>query len=168
MKRIFIFCLFLAILSSCATQRRCNRFFPPSIDTVKITTTRDSISVRDTTIFIHLPQIIKTDSILIPCPPTPLTYIPDTAKSETNYAIAKAWFDYPNIQLSLKQKSEFQITLDNAIKEMWHWKNEYMKVSSVIKEKYIPGFYKFCTFAFIGIILAIIGYIAFRLFVLKK
>jgi hypothetical protein len=157
--------LILLILSSCVTQKRCYLKFPPTVDTIKITIIKDSIIYRDTTIFIKLPGELRIDSVEIPCPDVP-GYIPEKVFAETSLAKASAWWQFPNIRLELIQKdTTIERRLDNAIKEAWHWQEEYTKITKTPMEvKVIPGFYKFCTYAFIGMFLALAGYIALRIF----
>jgi hypothetical protein len=165
------FCLFLA-LSSCVTQRACQKHFPPSRDTVRIVTVRDSIVIRDTTVFIKIPGETVHDSVVIPCPDPGPAFIPDTAIVRTDFAIAKAWFQFPTIKLRLTQPdTTLQIRLDNAIKEAWHWKTEYEKITVTpqpIITKYIPGIYKVAFWLWVGVLNTIAGYVAFRIFILKK
>ena len=158
-----------SLLGSCATQRRCAKRFPPTVDTITIVEKRDSIVYRDTTIYVKLPVEIRIDSVEIPCPEVP-NYIPDTVKAETSLAIAKAYWKYPNIKLQLKNKDDsIQVRLDNAIKEAFHWKSEYQKVTVTPQPiKVVPTIYKIALWLWIGVILAIAGYVSFRLFILKK
>lgn len=128
--------LFLTL--SCATRRRCMEKFPVVSNTLRIITTRDSIVVRDTTVFIKIPGEIVHDSVPIPCPPPPASYIPDTAYAETSLTYAKAWWRYPVIKLLLVQKdTTIEQRLDSALKESYHFKSEYLKIKEVItiKEK---------------------------------
>jgi len=164
-KAIFILSIVLAVLSSCVTQRRCNYKFPSKNDTIRIETTRDSIVVKDTTIYIHLPGEVIHDSIEIPCPPPPLSYVPKKVTAETSLARAEAWWSYPVIKLTLVQTdTTIEKRLAGALKESYYWKMEYQKITVTPQPvKYIPGFYRFCTFCFIGLILASLGFVAFKL-----
>ena len=166
---IFVLSLFIAVLAGCATQKRCNTKFPPSVDSIYKYVVKDSIVVKDTTIYIYLPGAVVHDSIEIPCPDPGPAYIPKKVYAETSLAKASAWFQWPNIKLELIQKdTTIEARLENAIKEMYHYKNLYTNVTNTLQPvKYVPGFYKFCTFAFIGICLTLIGYIVLRIFVLK-
>jgi hypothetical protein len=157
--------LVLLILSSCVTQKRCYLKFPPTVDTIKITIIRDSIIYRDTTIFIKLPGELRVDSIKIPCPEVP-GYIPKKVFAETSLAKASAWWQFPNIRLELIQKdTTIERRLDNAIKEAWHWQEEYMKVTEKPQAiKYIPDIYRIALWLWAGVILALGGYISFRIF----
>jgi hypothetical protein len=174
MKTICLFFAFICLFTpfSCITQRKCLQRYPPSRDTIRIERTRDSLVYKDKIIEIKVPGAIKIDSIVIPCPPPPLSYIPDTVRTETEYAKAKAWFKYPNIQLKLFQKqSILQVKLDSAIKESYHWKTEYEKITNTpqpIIQKYIPSIYKVAFWLWIGVILTVAGYVAYRIFILKK
>jgi hypothetical protein len=139
--------------------------FPSVNDTIRVTTVRDSIVYKDTTIYIRIPGKTTIDSIPIPCPPPPVNYIPKKAFAETPLAFATAWWDYPVIRLKLVQK-DTTITerLDSAKKESYYWKTLYEKIHiTPAPVKYVPGFYKFCTFAFIGICIVLIGIIVLKI-----
>lgn len=153
-KGIILLILILSLfLGSCVTQRRCNNKFPPISDTTRITIIRDSIVYKDTIIYIQLPAIVKKDSIIIPCPPPPLAYVPDTAYAETPFAKAKSWWSYPYIKLNLEQKkTTLELRLDSAIKEVYFWKSEYLRIKQTKVVKEIPRIYKtamsICIFIF--------------------
>jgi hypothetical protein len=156
---------FIAILfAGCATQKRCLRRFPPAGKTEYIERVHDSIVYRDTTILIRIAGQKQIDSIPVPCPPPPLEYIPDTAYAETSLALAKAWYNYPNIKLLLVQKdTSLKRQLNDAVKEAYHWKSEYEK-KTVITEpvKFIPGVYKVAFWLWIFIIVSIIGLLVLK------
>ena len=164
-KAIFILSIVLAVLSSCVTQRRCNYKFPSKNDTIRIETIRDSIVIKDTTIYITLPGEVVHDSIEIPCPDPGPAYIPKKVTAETSLAKATAWWSYPVIKLELIQKdTTIEKRLNQALKESYYWKTEYKKIIVTPQpEKHIPGFYRFCTFCFMGIVLAGVGFAGFKL-----
>jgi hypothetical protein len=143
MKKIALIFVIVA-LSGCVTQRRCNIKFPPVNDTIRIEHTRDSIVIRDTTIYISVPGERVVDSVPIPCPPPPPWYVPKKVHAETQYAYAEAWWSYPNIKLLLVQKdTTMQLQLRQAIKEKYYWKSLYEKVHiTPAPVKYIPKIYK--------------------------
>ena len=136
-----IFVLTVFVLSGCATQRRCYEKWSMKPDTITKVVTRDSLVYRDTTIYYHLPGDTVTNEVIIPCPPPPIdNYIPDTARVETEFALAKAWWSYPKIKLYLEQKDKYlRLELDSALRESWHWRYEYLQVKQVLKEKYVPA-----------------------------
>ena len=160
-----IFALILIVFSSgCITQKKCLKKFPASVDTVKIVITKDSIIYRDTTILIHLPGATVTDTVIIPCPPPPPAYVPDTARAETSLAVAKAWWKHPNIVLQLIQKdTTIERRLDSAIMEAYHWRSEYEKVTVTQPVKYIPKFYLITTYIFIGFLVFFMVWVVWRL-----
>ena len=150
--------------SSCVTQKRCNTKFPPQRDTIRIETTRDSIVFKDTTIYVEIPGEIDIDTLVIPCPPPPASYIPKKAHAETSLAEAWAWWSYPIIKLELIQKdTTIEKRLDNAVKEAYRWKTKFEKITVTPEPvKYIPGIYKVALWLWIGVIIAIIGYFALK------
>src|SRR4030042_4401962 len=164
MKRILILSLFLALLSACVTQRRCNYRFPPKNDTIRLESVRDSIIVKDTTIYIQLPGEIVRDSVPIPCPPPPPSYIPERVTAETSLAKASAWWSYPVIKLELIQKdTTIEKRLAGALQESHHWKTEYEKIRiTPAPVKYIPGIYKISLWLWIGVIIGGIIFIVLK------
>jgi hypothetical protein len=155
MRKITVILVMLLLTSSsCVTQRKCNLKFPVQTDTLRIVTVRDSVVYKDATVFIHLPGEIRTDSIEIPCPPPPPSYIPRKVTAETSLAFAEAWWDYPSIKLVLVQKdTTIERRLEDALKEVYQWRNENTFLTKLIKEKYVPKIYKdalrICIFLFI-------------------
>ena len=130
MKYILYLALFVTFAgTSCVTQRKCLSKFPPSRDTIIITNVRDSIVLRDTVIFVTIPGETVYDSVMIPCPEVP-GYIPRKVYAETSLAKASAWWSYPVIKLELIQKdTTIERRLNNAIREAYHWKTEYEKIT---------------------------------------
>lgn len=167
--KLLLYLAVLSLLMSCVTQRRCNTKFPPSVDSVYKYVVRDSIIIKDTTIYIHLPGEVVHDSIQIPCPDPGTTYIIKKVFAETSLARAEAWFQFPNIKLILVQKDTTIIKrLDNAIKEAYYWKTEYEKITVKPEPvKYIPKIYKhalsICIFIFAGAFI-FVGWKIYRIF----
>lgn len=151
------------VTTSCVTERKCLQKFPCGSDTIQVTTVKDSVVYRDTTIFVTIKGETRIDSVFIPCPEV-AGYVPDTVKVETNYAKAWAWWQFPNIRLKLEDKdTTLRFQLDNAVREEWHWRNEYLKV--VREKKVIPKFYEACVWILGGEILFIILFFLLRRFV---
>ena len=165
-----IICLILSslILSSCVTQRRCNRKFPPQTSTVIVY--RDSIHTevkyRDTTIFVKIPGQTITDTVFVPVNSPGPSYVPDTARAENTYSIAKAWLDWPKIRLNLFQKPQtIEILLKNAIKERDTYRELYEQEKSkevqIVKE--VPKFWKITGSIGMGFLLAFIVWLVMKL-----
>lgn len=170
MKAISVLLAVLALLTGCVTQKRCNTKYPLSVDSIYKYVTRDSIVIKDTTIYLYLPGEIVHDSVKIPCPDPGPAYIPKRVTAETSLARAEAWWQYPNIQLRLVQKdTTIEQRLAGALKEAYYWESEYNKITVKPEpEKYIPGIYKVAFWMWIGVIIAGLGYVTLRLFVFKK
>ena len=169
-KILFLAVFVASVALSCVTSSKCQRKFPIASDTIKIINTRDSIIYKDTTIYIEIKGETVIDSVIIPCPDPGPAYVPKKVYAETSLAKASAWFQWPNIKLELIQK-DTTITqrLENAIKEMYHYKNLYTNVTNTLQPvKYVPGIYKIALWLWVGVILAVAGYVAVRLFVLKR
>jgi len=165
MKQWTTLMLMVLIFSSCATRKICLRKFPVVADTVEVVHYRDSLVYRDTVITVTIPgdTIVQTDSVLIPCPPPPPQFIPDTARAETSLAVARAWWDYPYIRLSLiQQDTTIEFRLDSAIHEAYYWKELYRNVTAVVPDRKIPIIYKIALFSWILVfILILISFLKF-------
>ena len=139
---------------SCTTQRKCLRRFPPALDTLITVQTNDSTVYRDTVVYRYLLGEVRIDSVPIPCPPPPVAYIPDTARAETSLAVAKAYWDYPSIKLILEQRdSMLAFKLDSVKREYFSERVVTETITQVHEVKYIPGFWKACTYILIGAVL---------------
>ena len=155
-------------LTSCVTQKRCIRRFPPVTANTRIEKTKDSLVYRDTTIYVTLPGEIVRDSIIAPCNPPPppkgvLISSPDTAFAETTLARAKAWYSRQRVHLELVQKdTTLQLQLDNALKESYHWQSEYEKAKIMQQVKFIPGVYRVAFWLWIFVIFIIVIFLVLK------
>ena len=167
MKNLCTLILLALTVTSCVTQRKCLQRFPPRSDTLLIVSTRDTIIYRDTIIFLEVVGARVWDSIIIPCPPPKSEFIPDTARAETTLAKALAWWDYPEIHLLLEQKDSI-IILRAALKESRHWQEKYQEITKTLQPiKYVPDIYKIALWLWLGVIVAIGGYVIFRIWIKK-
>lgn len=152
MQNVLKYYLILLLATGCATQKRCFERFP--VDTVTTVIVRDSLVIRDTTLYIHIPgdTVRVQDTIKIPCPPPPPSYIPDTVIAETKYARALAWLDFPRISLTLIQKPiNLEWRLDSVIRKEYYWREMYEL--AVKEKKVIPPLYRVSFWLLTGIIL---------------
>ena len=168
MKTSILFLFVLTILSSCTTQRKCLRKYPPQTSTVIVY--RDSIHTeikyRDTTIFVKIPGQTITDTVFVPVNSPGPSYVPDTARAENTYSIAKAWLDWPKIRLNLFQKPQtIEILLKNAIKERDTYRELYEneKSKEVVNVRYVPKFWKIAGWAGIILTLFLIALIGLKI-----
>ena len=129
-----------------------------------ISTVRDSVVVKDTTIFVSIPGETILDSIPFPI------YVDrdikiDTARAETGYARAKSYYSNGMIILELEQlETNLEIRLDSALRESYQWEEKYIEIlnKEVVREKYIPIIYKVALWIVIGQIILIILFILLR------
>lgn len=160
----YLYFAFLGLFLTSCTQKWCSIHYPGRNDTIRIETIRDSIVIKDTTIYIHLPGQTVHDSVVIPCPEIP-GYVPKRVYAETQLAKASAWWSFPNIKLELIQKDTTIVKrLEGALREAYYWKTEYEKINHTpAPVKFIPGVYKIALWLWVGVLIAIAGYVAFRL-----
>lgn len=149
--------ILMVLFSSCATRQICNRRFPVVADTVRVVLSHDTIIYRDTVVTVTIPGVTVTDTVLIPCPPLPPEFIPDTAQAETPLAVATAWWSYPVIRLKLVQRdTTIQFRLDSAIREAKSWRELYENITAVQPITKIPVIYQISLWAWIGAVLLIL------------
>ena len=167
--KIVLLAVLTLFLTSCS-KRWCYTRYPVSVDSIYKYVTKDSIVIKDTTIYIHLPGEVVIDSVEIPCPDPGPAYIPKRVTAETSLARAEAWWQYPNIKLLLIQKdSTIEVRLAGALQKAYYWESEYNKITVKPEPvKFIPAIYKVTLWLWVGVIIAVAGYIALRLFVFKK
>ena len=163
--KIFILIVFLTLLSASCSQRWCNTRYNIQSDTIRLETIRDSIILKDTTIYIQIPGEKVTDSVWIPCPDVP-GYIPKKVCKETDFASACAWWSYPVIKLELIQKdTTLAVRLENAIKEAYYYKTLYEKVHIVKPpEKYIPKIYRQAMSIVIVIFAGVFMFVGYKIY----
>lgn len=165
---VFAFLTLFLTLSSCVTYKRCQNKFPSVNDTIRIETVKDSIVIRDTTVYVSIPGETVIDSVVIPCPEVP-GYVPKKVYAETSLAKASAWWSYPVIKLELIQKdTTIEKRLARALKESYYWKTLYEKVHiTPAPVKYIPKIYKqalsICIFIF-AVAFIFIGWKVYKIF----
>jgi len=164
-KIYFLTILMTSLAFSCVTQKKCLQKFPPSMDTLKIIQTKDSIVFKDKPVYFYIKGDTIRDSIFIEViVDRPLNS--DTIIKETSLAIAHAWVKRNFLNLVLMQKdTTIETNLENAIKEAYYWKSEYEKVTEITQPvKYIPPIYKKALWVCIGLIVLLIAWGAWKIF----
>ena len=168
LNRIILFLALISLFTGCVTQKRCSTRFPGKNDTIRIETVRDSIVIKDTTIYVKIPGETITNTVEIPCPQVP-GYVPKKVFAETSLAKAFAWWEYPNIKLVLIQKDTLiEKRLKGALREAYYYKSLYEKLHITPEPvKFIPKIYKqamsICIVIFIAAFL-FIGWKAYKFF----
>ena len=178
MKPILLILGTLLLLSSCSMQRYCERHFPPkeSVDTVQNTVTivKHDTVYYDTIIPVPIPGDITTDTVKLPDSVVNSKYVSNEtlrslhASAHTSLAEAEAYMQVhpPRIVLLLTQKdTTLQIKLDSALMRIDYWKDKYLEVqkTKVKVEKYIPKFYKFTLWWFIGTLVLFCFYLIIKI-----
>lgn len=144
-----------SVLSGCVTQRRCLAKFPAQpADTV----IKEVVTYRDTTVYLTLPADTVTDSVYIevPCPALD-NYTSDTVRVDKKLASAAAWIERRNLKLQLAMKDAvLEFTIDSIAAT--RTKTVTITETKIVKEKYVPAFYRASLFVnLILILLFIIG-----------
>ena len=142
--------------TSCATQRRCLEKYPP-VTTIQI---KDSIAYRDTTVYVPLPAdtITKDTVIVLPCP-TPPDFKTPKVKARNRFASAEAWLEGNRLKLRLMQNdTTLAFVIDSALTE--YKKTITVTQGHVVKEKYVPAFYKASLFiSILAVVLLILKFV---------
>ena len=136
--RYLIIILSIAVLSGCATQRRCARKFPPQIITEKEVITE--IVYRDTTILVHIPaDTVYAEKVVFK---TPEGYQTDLSVLHTTYAKSTAQVLKGVLLHELFQKdTEIERVIKNAIKE--HSTHTTDTVTKIHEVPYVTPWHNF-------------------------
>jgi len=167
MKKIIIFIGLLTMLSSCVTQKACNKKYPPEV----ITEIAEKIIIRDSIVekIINVPVYIKGDTInnydtvvlnkytgLINSKPV---------YAETEFSKAEAQVINSRLSLELIQKDTL-FSVQAIAKEAYYWREKYREeLTKTVKEvRYIPNFYH--VMGIIGVISSVLFlvWLIFKLF----
>lgn len=159
--RTILIILSVLIFSSCVTEKRCSRKFPPKTETIY----RDSIVEReitvfvDTIIYVELPakEIINTVYV-----PTPILFKSDTVFAVGDYSSAKAWVSNQRLRLKLNEGAKIKVDLERAIRETTFWKEKYRNKKQTITVEVNVLKYWQKALMFIGVIAII--FLAFKLY----
>lgn len=129
MKRIFLLCIVLLLLSSCMTTRlerqqnrrlaKCEKFGCNNLQSDSMMVIRETVTIReDTTIFVHVPGSIKHDTTKVVVK-DPVTGMINSEKSilHTEFATSLAWVENGRLKHELIQKdSLMSIRIQDAIR----------------------------------------------------
>jgi hypothetical protein len=143
----------LAFFNSCVTQRRCLEKFPPTTTTE----IRDSISYRDTTIYVPIPTDTVRDSIPVECPemtpgsPAPKPKPTKPVMVKNRWSTAMAWIENGHLKLNLMTNdTTLTFVIDSAVTE--RMKQITINQQFVKPVKYIPKVYKIALIALIIVV----------------
>lgn len=154
MKGKYLFIAIIAVLSGCATQRRCFEKFPPQV------ITRDSIIQKDTTIYRDTAITIPGDTVVIsekiPCPDVKFS---KSVKSQKGSVTASATLRGGVLHIECKADS-LQVVIKNLetkIRSLEKYHTEVKIVQAPPKIKYkVPAWCWWLLFLNIG-------YVGYRL-----
>ena len=156
--RQFLIILTLSLtVTSCVTQRACNRKFPPQVTTITNTVTETIL--RDTIIYITLPGEVVTspgDTVYI----DRVTGLSTSRKSTLETTYASSWAQVVNGILlhELEQKeSEIEQRIENAIREN---STHTETVETVVQKIPVRGFF---WWSGLVSIVAVAGFVVIRL-----
>ena len=150
---IYLFILFLLSFVGCSTTR----YVPVKEVEKEVTNYKDSIRIRDSIVVIPVERIID----VVP------TY--DTLKLETTQAKAKAYVDTTLHLLrgSIENKDKAKTEVREVIRFVERTDTLYIEkpVPYEVEKRvrYVPSFYKFCLWWFIGTVLLIAIYVFLKI-----
>lgn len=158
------------LMSSCISERRCNKLYPPvpSTNTKDSIVTRDIIVYRDTTVYVPVASPPDTVEKVIKVTARHNKIYSDTIIAETKLAKAVAWVYSSKLNCRLTDKDTgVLVKLDSALVESKFYKELYhTELNREVNEvRYIPGFYRFCLWWFIGTVMFILIYIGLKIYV---
>jgi hypothetical protein len=115
---IFIIIVALAnIFTSCTTQSKCQRKFPPQIRIDSVHTIKEVIKYRDTTIYIKLAAdtVFKTDTVIINKDGQAIS---NKLESDLEYSYAATWISNNRLQLQHRIKDTIiQRVINDAVRD---------------------------------------------------
>ena len=153
MRWLLIVALSLVMTTSCTTERRCQRLYPPTENIERIYIEKEVVRVRDTTIYVELPPVIIERYV----------DVRDTLWIKGGYSRAASWVVGGKLHGWLKEgvipvKIEYKKEYVDRVKEVV--RNE----EKIVEVKYTPKIYKI--FALIG--LTACFYVIFRLYLFLR
>jgi hypothetical protein len=147
--KILLIILSVVILSSCVTEKKCNKKFPPQvIHTVQIVEKEVTV-YKDTIIYVELPPVVIEKFV----------GIKDTLILRGNFASAMAWVKGANIFGRLKE-GEVPVKIKYEIKEVIKDRVVIDKQVEIKIVKHVPLIYKI--FSVIGLVGLV--YLGFKIF----
>lgn len=160
---VFVIGLLLFSLCSCNMCKWANKRCPAVIHDSIIY--KETVKYRDTTIYVRLPKdtvkindtvYVKQGLAFMPKIWRQIGIITATAEIKKSRLYVDAYLN----------DTSFKVNLKNAIKERNFWHERYNEKVKVIREQYIPDFYKFAMwYAIASWVLIVIG---ITLYVAKK
>lgn len=153
MKTIYILLASL-MLTSCVTQRVCNKRFPCSQLVKDSIIEKEKVVIRDTTIEIRIPGKEIHDSIPVPFPVFRDGKL-NTKKltKKTEYSEATAQVRDNMLYLDLTQNDiKINAKITGAIKEATYWKDRYQKEIIKPPSKWKPDIWSFLAGIFVLLI----------------
>lgn len=152
MLKKLIFIIFSIITVSCATTK----YVPIEKETIEKTVVKDSIIYRDSIIYLPKERIVEVVPQL------------DTLKMDIELASAKAYLDTAALVLKGELKSKESPKKEYIERIEYRDRTDTVYISKPVPyevEKpvpYIPFFYKFCLWWFIGTVLLIVVYVVLK------
>lgn len=158
--RVYLIILLLATFAtSCVTQKKCNRKFPPEITITDSTYIATKIEYRDTTIYTPADTVILTDTI--ECDELGKVNLPVRTVRSNNASVTVGII---NNELSVTANCDsLEIELQKILEIRVTETNHIHKEIQVKKERFIPSFYQF-TYWWFWITAGILGlYLSLKL-----
>lgn len=125
---------------------------------------KESITYRDTMIFVDLPKdTVEVEiEIPVPMPGKPYAFDPVLKTKGIITVYVKPNGNKINV-IAYLNDSTLPVQLENAIKETAYWMEKYhTSVQPPVQVKYIPPFYKFTFWWFIATCVAVVAYAAIK------
>lgn len=159
----FIILMLAVLLSSCATQKRCAQKFPPEVSIITETIVKDSIVVRDTTLYVNVPgdtvTIEKEVMVRSPAGNIPVTI--DTMSISNDYATAYAWVN--NSVMGMRIEPTLKLfELNFKFNERFKLTNTNKSRVEIHQVKYVPKIYRYALGIIIMEIIILLVYLFLR------
>ncbi len=161
MKNLILLLALILLASSCVTQKRCNRKFPPTVTT--ITNTITETILRDTIVYVTLPA----DTVFSPGDTVYIdieTGLATSKKSELETEYAKSWAQVVNgilLHELIQKDAEVEQRIKDAIREH---STHTVSETTIVKKKPVRGV---IWWTGLVAIIAVVSYVAIRIILVK-
>lgn len=165
--KILILALVILGFTGCVTQKRCQEKFPPR-ESISV---RDSIVIRDTVIYIpEVQYVIVPDTIIDTVLIKPVYddggLISDTLYLVSKLSWARAWVKDYELFGTISDKDTTLVVKPTESQKVVKQTEKYKTIekTEIVEVRYIPKFYKFCFWWWLGSTIVILLFVAYKIF----
>lgn len=166
MKNLVLLLMLLVSFTSCITQKKCQRLYPPEVITETKVVEKEKIEYRDTVIYREIPgkEVRVEVPVEVKTPygvPIKTPVFIDTLMIQNEFAMAFAWVNNSVMGMRLYTKPQkFQFDLKNQYLYSYLEKDTSKKEVEI--REVVPLFYKICLGILLLEIIFVVLYLLWR------